>query len=106
VDPQGHRLIPDYHTPWVDNYYPEAQINHYWTLNMVQFIRKIHRGIGDTDESIDTYRSTNDLFHHQRQMRFVKDYSFIERYGEFFAMMKKTCPHCFDLKYYHLKDPY
>lgn len=102
VDPQGHQLVPDYFTPWVDNYYPEVQLNHYWTLSMLQFLRKIHRGIGDTDKSIDKYRSTIDLFTHQREKKFVVDTSFGKRYGEFFDYMKSTCPDCFRLDYFHL----
>jgi hypothetical protein len=104
VDPQGHRLTPDYHTPYVDNYYPIVQLNHYWTLSLSQFMRKIHRGIGDTDKSLGKYRSTNDFFEHVRRIQFVVDNSFMELYGVFFIHMKHICPQCFNMKYYFMKE--
>lgn len=34
IDPQGHYIECKPWTPWIDNYYPVAQLNHYWTLSL------------------------------------------------------------------------
>lgn len=45
MDPLGHVLRAGADTPYVDNsVYRVAQLNHYWTLSLAHFLRKIHRG--------------------------------------------------------------
>lgn len=46
IDPQGRFIKCGPWTPWVDNDYRVAQLNHYWTLSLNDFLRKIHRGKG------------------------------------------------------------
>ena len=47
-------------TPWIDNHYPIAQLNHYWTLSLSDFLRKIHRGKGGSYSKTngESYRNT------------------------------------------------
>jgi hypothetical protein len=52
-----------YFTPFVDNHYPIAQLNHYWTLSLTDFTRKIHRGYsGGAAKSGDGMRSTGTVY--------------------------------------------
>ena len=46
LDPEGRSIHCGPWTPYVDNAYPNAQLNHYWTLSLADYLRKIHRGKG------------------------------------------------------------
>ena len=46
LDPEQRYIPCGPWTPWVDNKYPVAQLNHYWTLSLADYLRKIHRGKG------------------------------------------------------------
>jgi hypothetical protein len=104
VDPQGHFIKCTYFTPWIDNNYPIAQLNHYWTLSLADFLRKIHRGKGGSyAKNTDNFRSTGEFFRHGHiKEGFVNDTIMITKYGPFFDQLKDNCPKCFDLSYYHL----
>lgn len=108
VDPENHTLACQSWTPWIDNYYPTAQLNHYWTLSLADFLRKIHRGKGGSYSKTDGahFRGTTEFFNHARPGRvpFVNDTTFLDRYGDLFAELKQRCPKCFDVSYYHLQD--
>lgn len=102
-DPEHHRLKSTYVTPWVDNHYPIAQLNHYWTTSLRDFLRKIHRGIGsDVSPEKGSFRST-DMFVEQQSAihgnKPTRDTSFLDRYGSFYKHLKMRCPDCFRLDY-------
>lgn len=81
--------------------YPVAQLNHYWTLSLPDFLRKIHRGRGGRDfKHTDGFRSTSEFFEHSLGHNFVDDMMMIEKYGSFFQLLKQICPHCFEVAYY------
>lgn len=86
----------------------KTQLNHYWTLSLSDFLRKIHRGKGGSYSKHDgsQFRSTGEFHNHARPGRqpFVNDTSFLDKYGGFFADLKQRCPYCFDLSFYHLVD--
>ena len=100
IDPQGHYIDCQPWTPWVDNYYPVVQLNHYWTLSLHDFLRKIHRGKGGSyaKNDVTQYRTTNEFFAHARPGKhsFVNDTALLDLYGIFYANMKQRCPVCFD----------
>jgi len=102
IDPQGHYFKSGPWTPWQDNSYPYAQLNHYWTLSLFDFLRKIHRGKGGNyPKYSDQSRSTGEFHNHGKQvMGFVNDTSFLDYYGEYFAGLKKNCPLCFNYSLY------
>lgn len=104
MDPQGHVITCGPWTPWVDNYYPIAQLNHYWTLSLSDFLRKIHRGKGGSyAKNTDNFRHTEEFFRHGWQRAgFVNDTIIIKKYGNFFEELKTACPRCFDLSYYYM----
>lgn len=107
IDPQGHYLDCQPWTPWIDNYYPVAQLNHYWTLSLADFLRKIHRGKGGSyGREGPSYRSTGEFHGHAKvtTQPFVNDTSLINIYGAFFADIKQRCPLCFENSYYHLPE--
>lgn len=107
IDPQGHYISCSPWTPWVDNHYPVAQLNHYWTLSLQDFLRKIHRGKGGSYAKVsgEEFRNTREFFGHAIQkLPFVDDHTFINRYGELFDQLKRVCPACFDTSYYYLVD--
>jgi hypothetical protein len=64
-DPENHTLACQSWTPWIDNYYPTAQLNHYWTLSLADFLRKIHRGKGGSYSKRDgaDFRNTGTPWH-------------------------------------------
>mmetsp|Transcript_1340 Transcript_1340/g.2173 ORF Transcript_1340/g.2173 Transcript_1340/m.2173 type:complete len:389 (+) Transcript_1340:54-1220(+) len=107
-DPENHTLNCQPWTPWIDNNYPTAQLNHYWTLSLADFLRKIHRGKGGSYSKQDgsAYRHTGEFHGHATPARvpFVNDVSLIERHGAFFAELKQICPLCFDTALYHLQE--
>ena len=105
IDPQGHYFKSGPWTPWTDNSYPYAQLNHYWTLSLFDFLRKIHRGKGGNyPKYSDQSRSSGEFHHHGKQrMGFVNDTSFLDYYGAYFAALKRACPLCFDSKLYFLQ---
>lgn len=104
IDPEGRYIAPDFKTPWVANWYPVAQLNHYWSLNLAQFVRKSHRGYGgDSDKTVGTHRNSGDLLDHMKILSFVNDTSFIDHYGTYFKSLKTVCPHCFDLSFMYFK---
>lgn len=104
VDPEGRYIECKPWTPWVDNHYPVAQLNHYWTLSLDDFLRKIHRGKGGsyTKHNGSAYRSTGEFHTHAvaGPRPFVEDRSFLQLYGELFSGLKKSCPRCFDTAIY------
>ena len=102
LDPEGHYFKSGPWTPWVDNKYPNAQLNHYWTLSLFDFLRKIHRGKGGNyPKYSDQSRSTGEFHNHGIvRMGFVNDTSFLDYYGAFFEKLKKECPRCFDNSLY------
>ncbi|RYH29447.1 hypothetical protein EON65_08465 [archaeon] len=107
IDPQGHYINCGPWTPWVDNHYPVAQLNHYWTLSLQDFLRKIHRGKGGSYAKGDgnEYRGSREFFGHARQkLPFVDDESFLKYYGSFFTHLKTVCPACFDTSLYYLTE--
>jgi hypothetical protein len=100
-DPEHHVIKSGYATPWVDNHYPIAQLNHYWTTSLRDFLRKIHRGIGsDVPPEKGSFRSS-DMFVERASTRHgnepTRDTSFLERYGSFYKSLKMDCPDCFRL---------
>ena len=101
--PENRSIACLSYTPWIDNYSPNAQLNHYWTLSLADFLRKIHRGKGGSYSKTNgaSFRNTGKFFKHATPNRvpFVEDHSFIDRYGLFFADLKVRCPACFDLRY-------
>lgn len=107
-DPENHTLACQSWTPWIDNNYPTAQLNHYWTLSLADFLRKIHRGKGGSYSkgSGESYRNTGEFHNHARPGRqpFVEDLSLLKIYGALFAELKVACPRCFDLSFFHLID--
>lgn len=104
LDPQGHYIKCSPWTPWVDNSYPVAQLNHYWTLSLSDFLRKIHRGKGGSYSKTEgaAYRHTGEFHSHATPNKnpFVVDTSLLDRYGSFFADLKQRCPVCFDTSLY------
>lgn len=106
VDPQGHFIKCGPWTPWVDNNYPVAQLNHYWTLSLTDFLRKIHRGKGGSyAKNTDQFRNTGEFFNHAWiKEGFVDDIAMIKYYAPFFQELKNVCPRCFDLSYYYMQS--
>ena len=105
VDPQGHFFKASAFTPWVDNSYPNAQLNHYWSVSLFDFMRKIHRGKGGNyPRRGDQARHTGEFHNHGRPGRtpFVNDTSFLDYYGDYFRELKQACPHCFYYEYFYL----
>lgn len=100
-DPQHHKISSSPFTPWTDNYYPIAQLNHYWSTSLKDFLRKIHRGIGsDVAPEKGSFRSS-DMFifrkSDQQPNSPTKDTAFHGRYGQFYKKLKMNCPDCFRL---------
>jgi hypothetical protein len=98
IDPQGNYIACSPWTPWVDN--------HYWTLSLQDFLRKIHRGKGGgyAKSAGEEFRSSREFFSHAIQpLPFVHDNSFLVRYGALFEHLKHVCPACFDVSYYYLE---
>ena len=106
IDPQGHYITCGPWTPWVDNYYPIAQLNHYWTLSLSDFLRKIHRGKGGSyAKNTDQFRNTDEFFKHALpKTGFVNDTAMLQYYSPFFKQLKEVCPKCFDLSYYYMEN--
>lgn len=105
IDPVGRYINCGPWTPYTDNDYRGAQLNHYWTLSLADFLRKIHRGKGGSyAKNTDQFRNTGEFFAHSVQgpAPFVNDTSFLNLYGEFFAELKYRCPYCFDTSFYYL----
>lgn len=104
LDPEQRYIPCKAWTPWVDNKYPVAQLNHYWSLSLSDYLRKIHRGKGGSyPKNTDQFRNTNEFFDHgSRKEGMVNDTSFLTYYGGFFDKMKTACPKCFDVSYHFL----
>jgi hypothetical protein len=108
-DPENHTINCQSWTPWIDNNYPTAQLNHYWTLSLADFLRKIHRGKGGSYSKQDgsQFRNTGEFHAHATPVRpttpFVDDMTLHTLYGAFYASLKVICPSCFDTAYYYLE---
>ena len=105
IDPQGHYFKPGPWTPWTANHYPIAQLNHYWTLSLFDFLRKIHRGKGGSYSKYGgSSRHTAEFFSHGTQkVGYVTDLSFLNYYGAFFNNLKNICPSCFSTTLFNLR---
>lgn len=74
--------------------YKIAQLNHYWSTSVEDFLRKVHRGRGIKQAGI--YRNSADL-PVRSQGPMVTDTVFHDIYGAYFNELKRSCPECFDL---------
>eukprot|EP01033_Poteriospumella_lacustris_P014988 gene14988-10723_t len=74
--------------------YPIAQLNHYWTTSVEDFMRKVHRGRGVKQAGV--YRNSGDLPVRSKGPM-VKDTVLHRTYGAMYVDWKRTCPECFDL---------
>jgi hypothetical protein len=80
-----------------------AQVNHYWTLSLKHFLRKMHRGPGSErgrSSHEHRHRSTIQLFSHIKGSR-IMDRSFLKYYGDYFDELKSICMQCFNITHYY-----
>jgi hypothetical protein len=97
--PYGDKLLELYKESTLE----VAQVNHYWTLSLKHFLRKMHRGPGsekDRPSHEHRNRSTVQLFAHIKGAR-ISDRSFLTYYGDYFAKLKLVCLQCFNITHYY-----
>lgn len=74
--------------------YDIAQLNHYWSTSVGDFMRKVHRGRGIKQAGV--YRNSADLPVRSKGPM-MRDTVFHKLYGSYFNTFKVSCPECFDM---------
>lgn len=94
-DAEGHKIAPA--SSSMESTYRIAQLNHYYSLSLSDYLRKSHRGYNRSGWSLETMYPSSRNFLILSKKSVVQDDSLRQLYGSYFDSVVDACHECFSL---------